>query len=131
MQHVGKCGRFYLADEDSGKVARCEKPAGHPRPLEHGPEEDPTLVVRDSAGNREGTREWMAELAAGRHPGTIHLMRLFAWAHLPAGLASISRPCGELAVEMLARLGDGPELTAGLRKLREAKDCFVTQAVEG
>lgn len=27
-------------------------------------------------------------------------------------------------------LSDGPELTAGLRKLLEAKDCFVRQAIK-
>lgn len=31
--------------------------------------------------------------------------------------------------QLLALLGDGPELTAGLRKLLEAKDCFVRQAL--
>ena len=78
----------------------------------------------------EGTREDLAQRAAGRHPGTVHLVRLFAWAHLPAHLQEVSRPCAELALAMLDRLPDGPELTAGLRKLREAKDCFVTQALE-
>jgi hypothetical protein len=128
---MNACGRFYLADAETGDVKRCGRPAGHPRPLDHGPAEDERMIVRDAAGNREGTREWMAEAAAGRHPGTVHLMRLFAWAHLPASLQSVSRPCAELALYMLGNLGDGPELTAGLRKLREAKDCFVTQAVEG
>jgi hypothetical protein len=31
---------------------------------------------------------------------------------------------------MLQKLDDGPELTIGLRKLLEAKDCFVRQARE-
>ena len=30
---------------------------------------------------------------------------------------------------MAAQLPDGPELTAGLRKLLEAKDCFVRTAI--
>jgi hypothetical protein len=30
---------------------------------------------------------------------------------------------------MISELPDGPELTAGLRKLLEAKDCFVRQAL--
>jgi hypothetical protein len=30
---------------------------------------------------------------------------------------------------MISTLPDGPELTAGLRKLLEAKDCFVRAAV--
>lgn len=36
-QHVGTCGRIYL-DQATGETARCGKPAGHPRPLEHGPD---------------------------------------------------------------------------------------------
>ncbi|PRY56421.1 hypothetical protein B0I28_10970 [Glycomyces artemisiae] len=31
---------------------------------------------------------------------------------------------------MIAALPDGPELTAGLRKLLEAKDCFVRAALD-
>lgn len=60
-----------------------------------------------------------------RHPSIVHLARFFDYEHLPARLQVISRPCAELAAQMLANLPDGPELTAGLRKLLEAKDCFV------
>lgn len=66
----------------------------------------------------------------GRHPGTLHLIGLFATDHLPTHLRPISQICQDAAVQLVEQLGDGPELTAGLRKLREAKDCFVTQAVE-
>jgi hypothetical protein len=34
-----------------------------------------------------------------------------------------------LAEAMIVELPDGPELTAGLRKLLEAKDCFVRAAL--
>jgi hypothetical protein len=34
-----------------------------------------------------------------------------------------------LALDMLSVLGDGPELSAGLRKLLEAKDCLVRQSI--
>jgi hypothetical protein len=64
-----------------------------------------------------------------RHPGTTHLLRFFEHAHLPPRLAAISAPCAELAGLMVDRLPDGPELTAGLRKLLEAKDCFVRAAL--
>ncbi|ALG06863.1 hypothetical protein [Kibdelosporangium phytohabitans] len=67
--------------------------------------------------------------ATGRHPATEHLRRTFAWEHLPPHLRAISRPCAELADQMIEALPDGPELTAGLRKLREAKDCFVVAEV--
>lgn len=62
---------------------------------------------------------------SGRHPDTAHFEKLFAWAHLPPKLQAISRPCSNLAVDMVAAMPDSPELTAGLRKLLEAKDCFV------
>jgi len=34
-----------------------------------------------------------------------------------------------MAGELLRHLPDGPELTTGLRKLLEAKDCFVRAAI--
>jgi hypothetical protein len=64
-----------------------------------------------------------------RHPGTAQLARHFAHAHLPEHLAAVSRPCHDLAETMIHALPDGPELTAGLRKLLEAKDCFVRAAL--
>lgn len=66
---------------------------------------------------------------SNRHPGTEHLLSLFDSAHLPPHLEPISRICGSTAEAMVDVLDDGPELTAGLRKLLEAKDCFVRQAV--
>lgn len=67
---------------------------------------------------------------ADRHPGTIHLLRYFEYAHLPAHLQTVSKPCADLANELVGVLPDGPELTAGLRKLLEAKDCFVRAALD-
>lgn len=67
--------------------------------------------------------------AEGRHPGTQHIARYFEWEHLPHDLQAVSRPCAELAARMIETLPDGPELTAGLRKLLEAKDCFVRAAL--
>ena len=65
----------------------------------------------------------------GRHPATLGLLKFFEYAHLPQHLQNVSKPCGELAHEMAEQLGDGPELTVGLRKLLEAKDCFVRAAL--
>ncbi|MEU2764244.1 hypothetical protein [Streptomyces sp. NPDC007094] len=65
-----------------------------------------------------------------RHPGTTHLLRYFEYGHLPAHLQAVSKPCGDLAQELVAVLPDGPELSAGLRKLLEAKDCFVRAALD-
>ncbi|WP_328934158.1 MULTISPECIES: hypothetical protein [unclassified Streptomyces] len=67
---------------------------------------------------------------AHRHPSTQHVMRYFAWGHLPAHLQEKSQACAELAGLMVSSLPDGPELTAGLRKLLEAKDCFVRAALD-
>lgn len=54
-----------------------------------------------------------------------HIMQFFTYDHLPDHLKSVSKPCGDLATEMAKILPSNPELTAGLRKLLEAKDCFV------
>lgn len=65
-----------------------------------------------------------------RHPSVAHFEALFEYAHLgDEQLRLISAACGELAPELLAVLPDGPELAAGLRKLLEAKDCFVRAEV--
>jgi hypothetical protein len=52
-------------------------------------------------------------------------MKYFEYAHLPAHLQEVSKPVGELAKLMDETLPDGPEKSAGMRKLLEAKDCFV------
>ncbi|MFJ2702964.1 hypothetical protein ACIO3R_07165 [Streptomyces sp. NPDC087428] len=65
-----------------------------------------------------------------RHPGTTHLLRYFEYGHLPPHLKTVSKPCGDLAQQLADALPDGPELTAGLRKLLEAKDCFVRAALD-
>lgn len=57
------------------------------------------------------------------------ILRYFAYRHLPVHLQTISRPFGELAELMDAQLPDGPEKSAGLRKLLEAKDCMVRAAL--
>jgi hypothetical protein len=64
-----------------------------------------------------------------RHPATAHLLRFFTYDHLPKHLQGISAECSNLAHLMVEDLSDGPELSAGLRKLLEAKDCFVRAAV--
>lgn len=71
----------------------------------------------------------IAEVVEGRHPGTQHFAKVFAFEHLPPHLRAVSKQSHDLAVLMIEMLADGPELSAGLRKLREAKDCFVTQRV--
>lgn len=67
--------------------------------------------------------------AQSRHPATQHLLNLFDYDHLPEHLQIVSKPLGDLAHQLADQLDDGPEKTAGLRKLLEAKDCLVRQAV--
>lgn len=65
-----------------------------------------------------------------RHDSVEHVARLLdPNPNLPAPLLGVSRRVAGLRDDMLDNLGDGPELTAGLRKLLEAKDCFVRQAL--
>lgn len=66
----------------------------------------------------------------GRHVSTVGIARYFDFEHLPPHLQEIGRPVHDLAEQIIVALPDGPELTAGLRKLVEAKDCFVRAAVD-
>jgi hypothetical protein len=66
----------------------------------------------------------------GRSKETQHLLKFFTFAHLPPGrLQEVSQQSALLAHTMKDMLDDGDELTAGLRKLLEAKDCFVRAAL--
>lgn len=53
------------------------------------------------------------------------ILKYFAYNHLPEPLREVSRPFSDLAQSMDSQLPDGAEKSAGLRKLLEAKDCFV------
>lgn len=68
-------------------------------------------------------------MTENRHPATTSLLEFFDTDHLPPHLAVISKPVGNIAWFMVDTLPDDPELSAGLRKLVEAKDCFVRAAV--
>lgn len=57
-------------------------------------------------------------------------IKFFSYEHLPEKLQEISKPLGDLAKLMEETLPDGPEKSAGMRKLLEAKDCFVRSALE-
>lgn len=57
------------------------------------------------------------------------MMKFFEYAHLPEKLQTVSKPIGEVAKQMEEALNDSAEKTAGLRKLLEAKDCFVRAAL--
>ena len=57
-------------------------------------------------------------------------IKYFAYAHLPPKLQTVSKPIGDLAQTLEALLPDGPEKSAAMRKLLEAKDCFVRAALD-
>lgn len=58
------------------------------------------------------------------------IIKYFKYDHLPQYLQEVSKPVGELAEKMEAQLPDGAEKAAGLRKLLEAKDCFVRASLD-
>jgi hypothetical protein len=62
------------------------------------------------------------------HPSVEAVLRFFEFGHLPPHLRSVSEKFHDLAWEMAVEY-DGPELTVGLRKLLEAKDCMVRAAL--
>lgn len=68
----------------------------------------------------------------GRHAAVADVARFFAFDHLvddaPREIAEL---VADLAATMIDRLPDQPELTRGLHRLVEAKDCFVRAAVFG
>jgi hypothetical protein len=68
-------------------------------------------------------------LARAVHPAIAQVFQYFAYAHLPPPLQAVSKPCHDLAATMIAALPASPEVTVGLRKLLEAKDCFVRAAL--
>ena len=58
------------------------------------------------------------------------MMRWFTYEHLPEELQPVSKACADLASAM-DEIPEGVEKSAGMRKLLEAKDCFVRAKLEG
>jgi hypothetical protein len=66
-----------------------------------------------------------------RHPATAALLRKFGpRPHRPQDVAALWSRMEVLAHAMADTLPDVDELTAGLRKLLEATDCFERAALE-
>lgn len=59
----------------------------------------------------------------------VNIVKFFAYKHLSEDLQPTSQQFYDLAANMVNDLPDSGELAAGLRKLLEAKDCFVRAAV--
>ena len=63
------------------------------------------------------------------HPNVQSLIRYFNYEHLPPKQAAIAEKFRDIALDMADKLS-GPELTAGLRKLLESKDCMVRASLD-
>lgn len=57
------------------------------------------------------------------------ILKFFEYAHLPPHLQQISAEFYDLAHYMNNAMSDSAEKSAGMRKLLEAKDCFVRAAL--
>ena len=60
----------------------------------------------------------------------MSIMKFFSFAHLPPKFQQVSQPVCELAEQMDTMLPECAEKSAGMRKLLEAKDCFVRASME-
>lgn len=58
------------------------------------------------------------------------MLKWFRYAHLPEHLQTVSKPFGKLTATICETVEPGPERTAALRKLLEAKDAAVRAVVE-
>jgi hypothetical protein len=58
------------------------------------------------------------------------IMKFFKYNHLPQHLQDVSKEICILAKKMYQELPDNEETQTGLRKLLEAKDCFVRSIVK-
>lgn len=52
-------------------------------------------------------------------------IKYFQYEHLPPDLQEVSKLLGDVANQLEVLLPDSAEKSAGMRKLLEAKDCFV------
>lgn len=77
-----------------------------------------------------GSTEITDDRPVTRHPSTEHMMLMLnPNPNLKDPMRVIAEEVYQLAVDFANTLPDSPELTSGLRKLLEAKDCFVRAAV--
>lgn len=58
------------------------------------------------------------------------ILKYFNYSHLPADMQVVSKAICDIAHAFDSTLPDGAEKSAGLRKLLEAKDCFVRTLVK-
>jgi len=66
----------------------------------------------------------------GKAGPAVNILRYFSFMHLPEKLQGLSKEVHDLAMTMNSALPECAEKAAGMRKLLEAKDCFVRAALE-
>jgi hypothetical protein len=59
-----------------------------------------------------------------------NIIRFFEFSTLPESQQALGQQVGELAVQAASTLPDSAEKAAGLRKLLEARDCFLRASTE-
>jgi hypothetical protein len=64
------------------------------------------------------------------HEKMYPILRYFEYDHLNEPLRGIAKQFCDLAHQMALELPHNPETSSGLRKLLEAKDCFVRAALD-
>ncbi len=82
------------------------------------------INVRVNAGVDAETKRAMEPIKV-----TSQILGFFDCEHLPPHLKAVSSPLRDIAHQMTERLPPSAELSAGLRKLLEARDCFVRAAL--
>lgn len=63
------------------------------------------------------------------HPSVWQVLRFFSYSHLDPEKQEISKKFHDFAHTLVDQCPEGPEVTVGLRKLLEAKDCFVRSSI--
>lgn len=63
------------------------------------------------------------------NPAIEHVLKFFAYEHLPEVLQGISKPFCDLAYKVAGDAPNSRETTVALRKLLEAKDAAVRAAI--
>jgi hypothetical protein len=98
-----------------GAGRRCQTPRSKRQPDEH------TRIRLAKPWQTFDKRSYQKQ--GGKMPTTT--IQYFNYEHLGEFAPAISKPIHDLAHWVENNLPDGPEKSAGMRKLLEAKDCFV------
>lgn len=106
------------SDESSMDTCLCDPSCNHKTP-----EEAKACPVAQA---RMPAAELVMEFDTTNHADAIsELMPFFKYDHLPDKLQLVSKHFHDVAVQMYRTLPASHEKYAGMRKLLEAKDCFV------